>query len=567
MYRLARATPTIEIPDTVRAVLAARIDRLAPEDKRLLQQAAAVGKDVPFPLLRLIAEESEDALRHRLETLQATEFLREARLFPDLEYTFTHALTHEAVYAGLVHDRRKFLHARIVHAMDQLYADRVTERAEALAYHALRGEVWDRAIDALCLVGGAAYTRGAVTDTLDWYEQALDILPRLPARPETLRRAVDVRIAFFRPLFAMGQITRLTGLVEEAERLARELDDQARLVTVLSLLAACANFDAHYPAASTYGRQALDIAVAIANPSLRLQAASVLAMTHAARGEWQEAIDQLTPQVDGPDATLARELPAVFGSLYAVSCCQLVVCSSYLGCFTDAIRYADLAIAEADAADTPLAQAAAYFHRALPALFRGELDEALARLERTHRLCEAKGILFFLSVSSICMGNALARSGRSEEALAAYDRGMSLHQALGMKSWASRLLELWGEGLLHVGRLAEARRVGDQALDLSRTHGEAGCEAAVLVLLGDIALAQDPADVGGAAGTYTEALTLGSRLGMRPLVAHCHLGLGKLYRRTGRRQEAQEHLTTATTMYREMDMRFWLEQAEADGDT
>ena len=533
-HRLGRATPTIEIPATVRAVLAARIDRLAPEDKRVLQQAAAVGKDVSFPLLRLVAEEPEDALRHRLGTLQAAEFLREARLFPYLEYTFTHALTHEVAYGGLVHDRRKSLHAGIANAMDQLYADRVTERAEALAYHAVRGEVWDRAVDALCLAGGAAYARGAISDTVDRCEQALDILPRLPARPETLRRAVDVRLAFFRPLFVMGQITRLTGLMEEAERLARELDDQARLATVLSLLAACANSDAHYPAASTYGREAFDIAVATADPTLRLQAASVLAMTHRARGEWLEAIDQLTPQVDGSDAKLARELPAVFGSLYVVACCQLVVCSSFLGRFTDASRYADLAIAEADAAETPLAQAAAYFFRATPALMRGEFDEALARLERTHRLCEAKGLLFFLSLSSIGMGYALARSGRSEEAVAAYDRGMSLQQALGMKSHASFVLELWGEGLLHVGRLAEARRMADQALELARTRGEAGCEAAVLVLLGDIAMVQDPPDVGGATGAYEEALTLGNRLGMRPLIAHCHLGLGKLYRRSAR---------------------------------
>jgi tetratricopeptide (TPR) repeat protein len=123
---------------------------------------------------------------------------------------------------------------------------------------------------------------------------------------------------------------------------------------------------------------------------------------------------------------------------------------------------------------------------------------------------------------------------------------------------------VWGEGLLHVGRLAEARRIADQALELSRTQGEAGCEAAVLVLLGDIAMVQDPPDVGGAIGAYAEALTLGHRLGMRPLIAHCHLGLGKLYLRTGKRHEAQEHLTMATTMYREMNMRFWLEQAEVE---
>ena len=104
--------------------------------------------------------------------------------------------------------------------------------------------------------------------------------------------------------------------------------------------------------------------------------------------------------------------------------------------------------------------------------------------------------------------------------------------------------------------------MADQALELARAHGEAGSEAAVLVLLGDIALVQDPPDMGGATGAYREALTLGNRLGMRPLVAHCHLGLGKLSRRTGKREQAEKYLTTATTMYREMGMTYWLEHAD-----
>ena len=113
-YRLAQALPSIQVPATVQAVLAARIDRLPAEEKRLLQAAAVIGKDVPFAVLQAIAEVPEDVLRHGLATLQAGEFLHEARLFPDLEYTFKHALTHEVAYGSLLQDRRRALHARIV---------------------------------------------------------------------------------------------------------------------------------------------------------------------------------------------------------------------------------------------------------------------------------------------------------------------------------------------------------------------------------------------------------------------------------------------------------------------
>ena len=112
----------------------------------------------------------------------------------------------------------------------------------------------------------------------------------------------------------------------------------------------------------------------------------------------------------------------------------------------------------------------------------------------------------------------------------------------------------------------EVRSVGDglSALTLARERGQRGDEARALRLLGEVASHPDPPDVETSEAHYRQAMSLADELGMRPLVAHCHLGLGKLYRRTGKRQEAQEHLSTATTMYREMDMRFWLEQAEAE---
>src|SRR5215468_5446744 len=145
-YRLAQALPTIQVPATVQAVLAARIDRLPPEEKRLLQTAAVIGTEVPLPLLQAIAEVSEDILHRSLTHLQAAEFLYETRLFPEHEYTFKHALTHEVAYGSLLLERRRVLHTRIVEALEGLAGDRLTEQVERLAHHALRGELWDKAL-------------------------------------------------------------------------------------------------------------------------------------------------------------------------------------------------------------------------------------------------------------------------------------------------------------------------------------------------------------------------------------------------------------------------------------
>src|SRR5262249_34375918 len=145
-YQLAQPLQGMPVPATVQAVLAARIDRLVPEDKRLLQTAAVVGTDVPFALLQAIADVPEAALHQGLAHLQAAEFLYETRLFPEPEYTFTHALTHEVTYGSLLLERRRGLHARLVEALEALATDRGADQVERLAHHALRGEVWDKAV-------------------------------------------------------------------------------------------------------------------------------------------------------------------------------------------------------------------------------------------------------------------------------------------------------------------------------------------------------------------------------------------------------------------------------------
>ncbi|MGH2373839.1 MAG: ATP-binding protein, partial [bacterium] len=139
-YRLTKPLPSIQVPATVQAVLAARIDRLPAEEKRLLQTAAVIGKDVLYSLLQTTAETPEERLRSALAHLQDAEFLYEASLFPDLEYTFKHALTHEVAYGSIVQDRRRALHARIVEAIETLYADRLDDQVERLAHHTFRAE-------------------------------------------------------------------------------------------------------------------------------------------------------------------------------------------------------------------------------------------------------------------------------------------------------------------------------------------------------------------------------------------------------------------------------------------
>ena len=176
-YRMDRDLPSIQVPATVQAVLAARIDRLSPETKHLLQTAAVIGHEVPLALLQAIADLTEEPLHRRLAQLQEAEFLYETHLFPEREYTFKHALTHEVAYNTLLQERRRALHARIVEAVEALARERVTEQVERLAYHALRGEVWDKALVYSRQAGEKALARSAHREAVGYFEQALSALP------------------------------------------------------------------------------------------------------------------------------------------------------------------------------------------------------------------------------------------------------------------------------------------------------------------------------------------------------------------------------------------------------
>ena len=203
-YRLARPLPTIQVPATVQAVLAARIDRLAPADKALLQTASVVGKDVPLGLLQAIAEQGEAELRAAIGRLQAAEFLYETRIFPDVEYTFKHALTHDVTYGGLLQERRRRLHGQIVETIERRYPDRLVEHVERLAHHAFRAEEWDKAVGYLRQAGAKALGRSANLEVAAHMERALDALGHLPESPATLEAAFDLRFELWNALAPSG---------------------------------------------------------------------------------------------------------------------------------------------------------------------------------------------------------------------------------------------------------------------------------------------------------------------------------------------------------------------------
>jgi class 3 adenylate cyclase/tetratricopeptide (TPR) repeat protein len=563
-YRLVQPVQAIQVPPTVQAMLAARIDRLPPEDKRLLQVASVVGKDVPLVLLQAIADPPDEAIRRGLDHLQAAEFLYETGLFPDLEYSFKHALTHEVTYGGLLHDRRHELHARIVDAIEALHRDRLGEQVERLAHHALRGELRERAVPYLRQAGLKVAARSALPDARAWFEQALDVLETLPESPSTLEQGFEIRLELRTVLVQLGEVRRALDRLREAEGLAEQLNDDRRRGRVCTALTNAHSHLGELDEALVTGTRALAIAERLGDLRLRILPTVYLVQAHYHRGDYERVVELAT---DILAALPADSVYEPFGAYIPISVSDrnwLVLSLAELGRFAEAAPYEAEALRLAEATNHAATVGEAHVAAGWLHLRKGEWAKARSLIEPAIAAFRTGNIALNLPRTVANSAWVLAQGGEASEALTRLREGEQLLERQAARGIVARHGDAYhslGRADLLLGRLDEARRLGEHAVESSPV--QPGFAAYAMHLLGDIATHPDRFDAESGEAHYRQALALAEPRGMRPLVAHCHLGLAKLYRRTGKREQARDHLVTATTMYREMDMRFWLAEAES----
>jgi class 3 adenylate cyclase/tetratricopeptide (TPR) repeat protein len=559
-YRLIRPVEQLNIPATVQALLAARIDGLAPEAKRLLQAAAVIGKDVPMPLLLAIADTPEHEVPARLTHLRAAEFLYETRRLPDPEYTFKHALTHDVAYRGLLHEQQRTLHARVTAAIERLSTGRLAEQTERLAHHALRGELWEKAVAYLRQAGLRATTRGANREAVAHLEEALGIIRHLPETRQTTELIIDIRIDLRNALFPLGDWARMGDHLYEAELLARTIGDQGKLALIATFMVVQCQLTGKYDEALRFGQEALTIARTLGDARIEVLATTGVGMTHAVRGEYRDAATFLARNV-ALAGELRYERLGATGIPSALSGAELADVLSQLGRFDEAIRYAEAAVRIAEEVDHPYTLYRGLFDLGLVQLRRGDLPRATQVLERGLDLCRTWQFVADTPFVAATLGAAYTLAWRPDEAVPLVARAVEEFRRRQRHHWPALILLCAGLTYLSAGRIDEAASYAREALALTRRLGARGSEAHALCLGGDVAAARGVED---GEAYYRDALLLAGELGMHPLIAHCHAGLASLCRRAGREPESQEHFARARTMYREMAMTYWLEKVEAE---
>ena len=542
------------LPATVEDSLAARIHRLAPDARHVLQCAAAIGMEFSDAVLASVAALSEGALDGGLQTLEGAEFVYPAVGSAEPAHVFKHALTHLVAYRSLPEERQRVLHARILTALEGLAAGQPDAHAGALAEHAVRGELWGKAAAYLRQAGAGALARSANRAAVEYFERALLALEQVTDRATVQdEMAVDLRLDLRHALTPLGEVERILRHLREAEAVATRAGDRRRLGRVISFETNCLFALGDHPGAIECGRRALDMSRELNDTEMAIAAEQFVGRSLHAQGKYRAAAGlfrRLVASLTGERATQNLGLP-VPPAVFARS--HIVWCLAELGEFDEALRTGNEAVRLAEAAGQPEALQWACYPLGLLALDRGELEPAAALLERALAICRAAELPVYVPRINAALGHAQVLLGRREALLVLEQAVAEAERRRQVNVHASALVRLV-DAYLHLAQLDRAAAGAERAVDLSRKRGERGTEARALRLQAVAYQRVVGSRSDDAEATYRAALAIAEEEGMRPQATLCRLGLGTLLRAGGRESEARDLLRAAEASARRLGM-------------
>jgi tetratricopeptide (TPR) repeat protein len=557
----------LPLPQRVREVIAGRLKGLSRRAQDLAAVAATIGREFDFVLLQRAAALGGSQTAEGVEELVRTGVIQGV----GERFDFTHDRIREVIYGRLPPHRRRALHRRVATTIERLNRDALEPYHAALARHFSEAEMWSKALVYLSRAGMQAVARSANREAVAIFERALETFQHLPRSHRTLEQATDLRIALEHALLLVGEPVRALEYLLEAEMLAVAIDDEWRLGWVCNYLSEYYRTVSEHERALEAGRRALAIGDKLGDGTLQAETRLRLGQVCHARGDYREAVRLLSMNVVAPggpptpypgDGSLLAALShhrARAGLMTILSLTWLVWCLAELGQFSEGLGHAQdvVKLAETSWARDPFHLMLAHLAAGRFHLRRGDLDQAVAMLER----CEEHRKLGNLEIWSPAIGSTLGyaylQSGRLTEAMTSLTA--AVEQANAMKSMFGHSLRLvyLGEAALAAGQSEEATYHARCAVETARAQKERGHEAYALRLIAELTARQEPRDVKAAVTAYRGACELAAELGMRPLAAQCHLGLVRLGRRAGDHALVEEHLSAANALFRETGMSGW----------
>jgi predicted ATPase len=538
-YRVTQPLEAAQMPATVQAVLAARIDRLSADEKQLLQSAAVLGKDVPFVLLHAVSELPEQELRRRLARLQSAELLYETSIFPEPEYTFKHALTHEVAYGSLLQERRRSLHVRVVEGIERLYPDRLSEHLELLAHHAWRGELWEKAVYFLHLAGRKAAARSAYKEAAAYFEQALEALKHFPKTYTTIEQAVNLRVDLGPVLIALKGYSapEVERTYTQARDLCQELGEPPQLFPVLWGLARVYDRrDLHK--GRELGKQLLEVAERAGDPALLLEAHHESWANLFSLGDLPSALGHAKRGIELYKPEEHRQYASIYGG-HDPGVCGLrhVAMTLWLLGYPDqALEKTRDALALAQKLSHPYSMVHAWFYSAWIHQQRGDKRAVQECVEAGIALASEQGFTRRVLQGVVLQGWLMTQEGNWQGGIHKIRQGIGAE--FGELLYVTPLAEAYGK----IGQTEEGLRIIGDELTRVRKTGERFYQAELHRVSGELCLAGSVPDEQRAEAWFAGALEVARGQSAKSLELRAAMSLSRLWQRQGKHDEARKLL-------------------------
>jgi tetratricopeptide (TPR) repeat protein len=563
------------IPTTVQGVLAARIDRLAPDEKALLQQLAVIGRQFPVSLVRQVITQPEADLYRLLASLQHKEFLYEQPAFPEVEYLFKHALTQEVAYGTVLQEQRKLLHARTAQAIEALFAARLEDHYSELAYHYSRSGNTEKAVEYLHKAGQQAVQRSAYSEATHHLMQGLGLLPMLPETADHTQSEVLLQTSLGNVLsVTKGMAAPEVGAtLTRAHELCQRLADPVQLFAVLTVLRGYEAVRGEPRKALAYAEQLLQIAQRAQDSGFLLQAHMALGVSYHTLGEFTRARNHSEQGVRLYDPQHHRSHVLRYGYDPKIVCLAYSTWSLWsLGYPDQAWQRSRELVTFARELSHPYSLAGACFWAGGFHLFRHEESQALAHLAEAISLCTEYGMPGFLACSTAFQGQVLVRQGKANEGVRQIQEGLTSLDAMEARLYRSALLAYQVEGYAELGQVDVGLSLLAQALEFVDTQDERYYEAELYRIRGELTLAQSKASLGQASdksqtsqgksenpntqhptpntraeveaeACFLKAIEIAQRQQAKSLELRATTSLARLWQQQGKQQEAHRMLS------------------------
>ena len=542
-YVLTKQASDIEVPDTIQGIIAARMDRLEESLKRIVQVASVIGREFAYRILQTIMGMREE-LKSSLINLQGLEFIYEKSLFPELEYIFKHALTQEVAYNSLLLKRRKELHGKIGEAIEQIYAERLEEFYEMLAYHFVQGEVWDKAVTYLRQAGGRAMKKSAYVEAIAHLRKGLELLQtqQETAERDELELALQFDLAASLIVSKNWTAPEVEQAYTRALELCRQVGETPMLIPVLQglrLLYAMRGDRGDALRALELGEQLLTLAQ-------RQKDTRLLQEAHWANGQTLYYLGELNSARTHLEQSSASYTPQSLSSQTGRDAAGTQIASLfYTGFILWALGYPDKALETSDAAlslahelSHPFTLAFAFWGMAQLNQYRREVQATLERAEATIALSNEQGFPVMVDYGTPLRAWTLVMQGNTEEGIAQIRQIMANKLAgIDKSEWPmyyALLVEAYGAA----GQTEEGLDMVAEALALAEKTGFRFYEAELCRLQGELLLNQAAPDSRQAETCLHRALDLARSQQAKSLELRAAMSLSRLWHQHGKKEEA-----------------------------